>query len=397
MRGRACVVRSRRCAICGGNISRIKRNMHHCYAPSHSPGREKTKRKVRGHRGDPAEARGSLSLFSSTLLSGFSARRCAGDTVGSETEAVPPLTCHPPDRLSNASNHGLRRLTALRLRHRVSDRRSRAAYSDDGEDQRPQADSGNGGGSAVRRRSAPRCGRGSKRGGVEQVDLSVRVRVTKGEGGFALHVSGGAPRGAERLAGLILRHTHLGRAQLDCLLQELLDGRKVDRLVRVDEVGRDELDLPLCQVNPLLALLRSHHRSHLLAVESEAQRLVSLVLDVRPVHSGVVLSERALGAAEVLLRLAVGQREGRLDALNRVVPADVLQIVHHAVLCNVKRCLDRRERCVELALLFVLPRHAHGQRRQRILLPGHRGGSQEGHSEERCGTHANGNSRARSV
>jgi len=183
--------------------------MHHCYAPSHSPGREKTKRKVRGHRGDPAEARGSLSLFSSTLLSGFSARRCAGDTVGSETEAVPPLTCHPPDRLSNASNHGLRRLTALRLRHRVSDRRSRAAYSDDGEDQRPQADSGNGGGSAVRRRSAPRCGRGSKRGGVEQVDLSVRVRVTKGEGGFALHVSGGAPRGAERLAGLILRHTHL--------------------------------------------------------------------------------------------------------------------------------------------------------------------------------------------
>merc|ERR1719161_191484 len=86
------------------------------------------------------------------------------------------------------------------------------------------------------------------------------------------------------------------------------------------------------------------------------------------------------------------QREGRLDALNRLVPADVLQIVHHAVLCDVKRCLDRRERCVELALLFVLPRHAHGQRRQRILLPGHRGGSQEGHSEKRCGTHACGNS-----
>ena len=138
--------------------------MHHCvYTYIRA---EKTLNANSGHRGDPAEARGSLSLFSSTLLSGFSAarsaRRCAGDTVGSETEAVPPLTCHAPDRRSNASNHGLRRLTALRLRHRVSDRRSRAAYSDDGEDQRPQADSGNGGGSAARRRSAPRCGRGSK-------------------------------------------------------------------------------------------------------------------------------------------------------------------------------------------------------------------------------------------
>mmetsp|Transcript_45618 Transcript_45618/g.148267 ORF Transcript_45618/g.148267 Transcript_45618/m.148267 type:complete len:261 (+) Transcript_45618:294-1076(+) len=110
---------------------------------------------------------------------------------------------------------------------------------------------------------------------------------------------------------------HLGRAQLDCLLQELLDGRKVDRLVRVDEVGRDELDLPLGEVDPLLALLRSHHRSHLLAVESEAQRLASLVLDVRPVHPGVVLGggrgARRAGLAPRLLfaspsRLSAGTR-----------------------------------------------------------------------------------------